>query len=81
MEKIKLKILIENELYPLVLANSEDELAKITIDTVRKSINQFIGKYREELLNEDIDFLTEYIWQVINKIKNKSNIKNNELEK
>lgn len=29
MEQLNLKLLIENELYPLVLANSEDELAKI----------------------------------------------------
>ena len=81
MEQTKLKILIENELYPLVLVNSEDQLDKITIDTVRKSNNQFIGKYEKELTIENIDFLTEYIWQVINKIKNKSNVKNNELEK
>ena len=49
MEKIKLKQLIENELYPLVLANSQDELAKITISSIRESINQFIGKYEKEL--------------------------------
>lgn len=76
----KLKLLIENELYPLVLANSQDELAKITIDSVRISINQFIGKYKEELTNSNIDFLTEYIWKVIDKRK-KSNIKNEELER
>ena len=70
MEKTKLKILIENELYPLVLANSEDELAKITIKSVRASIDQFMGRY-EELTDENIDFLTEYIWTVINKMKNK----------
>ena len=71
MEKTKLKILIENELYPLVLANSEDELAKITINSVRVSIDQFMRKY-EELTDENIDFLTEYIWTVINKMKNKT---------
>lgn len=76
----KLKLLIENELYPLVLANSQDELAKITIDSVRISINQFIGKYKEKLTNSNIDFLTEYIWKVIDKRK-KSNIKNEELER
>ena len=71
MEKTKLKILIENELYPLVLANSEDELAKITINSVRVSIDQFMRRY-EELTDENIDFLTEYIWTVINKMKNKT---------
>lgn len=76
----KLKLLIENELYPLVLANSQDELAKITINSVRISINQFIGKYKEELTNSNIDFLTEYIWKVIDKRKI-SNIKNEELER
>lgn len=76
----KLKLLIENELYKLVLANSQDELAKITIDSVRISINQFIGKYKEELTNSNIDFLTEYVWKVIDKRK-KSNIKNEELER
>ena len=81
MEKTKLKILIENELYPLVLANSEDQLDKIIIDTVRRSNNQFIGKYKEELTIENIDFLTDYIWQVIDKRKNKLNTKNKELEK
>lgn len=81
MEQTKLKILIENELYLLVLSNSEDELDKITIDTVRKSNNQFIGKYKEELTIKNIDFLTEYIWQVIDKRKNKLNTKNKELEK
>ena len=81
MEKIKLKQLIENELYPLVLANSQDELAKITISSIRESINQFIGKYEKELNIEDIDFLTEYIYKIIYKKKNKLNIKNEELEK
>lgn len=81
MEKIKLKQLIENELYPLVLANSQDELAKITISSIRESINQFIGKYEKELNIEDIDFLTEYIYKIIDKKKNKLNIKNEELEK
>ena len=47
MLESKLKLLIENELYPLVLVNSQDELAKITINSVRISINQFIGKYKE----------------------------------
>jgi len=68
MEQTKLKVLIENELYPLILANSEDQLDKITMDSVRKSNNQFIGKYKEELTIENIDFLTEYIWTVINKM-------------
>lgn len=80
MLESKLKLLIENELYPLVLVNSQDELAKITINSVRISINQFIGKYKEELTNSNIDFLTEYIWKVINKRRD-SNIKNEELEK
>lgn len=80
MLEAKLKLLIENELYPLVLANSQDEFAKITINSVRISINQFIGKYKEELTNSNIDFLTEYIWKVINKRRD-SNIKNEELEK
>lgn len=80
MELTRLKILVENELYPLVLANSQDELAKITINSVRISINQFIGKYKEELNNSDIDFLAEYIWKVVDKKRN-SNIKNKELEK
>lgn len=76
MKQIALKILVENELYPLVLANSEDELAKVTISTVRTAINQFIGKYEKELTTENIDFLTEYIWTVIN--KRESNIKREE---
>ena len=80
MEQAKLKLLIENELYPLVLANSQDELAKITINSVRISINQFVGKYKEELTNTNIDFLTEYIWKVIDKRKI-LNIKSKELEK
>ena len=73
MEQTKLKLLIENELYPLVLANSQDKLAKITFETIRSAINQFIGKYKEELTNSNIDFLTEYIWTIINKKKNLSN--------
>lgn len=80
MEKEELKILIENELYQLVLINSEDELNKITISTVRNAIHQFIEKYQENLTVENIDFLTEYIWQVINKRK-KLNIENKEIEK
>ena len=80
MLESKLKLLIENELYPLVLVNSQDKLAKITINSVRISINQFIGKYKEELTNSNIDFLTEYIWKVINKRRD-SNIKDEELEK
>ena len=71
MEQTRLNLLIENELYPLVLANSQDELAKITINSVRVSIDQFMRRY-EELTDENIDFLTEYIWTVINKMKNKT---------
>ena len=70
MDKNKLKILIENELYPIVLANSQDELAKITINAIRNAINEFIKKYKEELTDNDIDFLTEYIWTVINRKQN-----------
>lgn len=81
MEQTKLKILVENELYPLVLAYSQDELAKITFDSIRNAVNQFIGKYKEELTMENIDFLTEYIWQVINNKKRKLNIEENILEK
>ena len=77
MEERRLKILVENELYQLVLANSEDELAKIDIISIRKGIDEFIGRYKEELTVENIDFLTEYIWQVINKRKN-MNIKKDE---
>lgn len=80
MEQNNLKLLIENELYPLVLANSEDELAKITISTVRISINQFMERHKKELTIQNIDFLTEYIWTIINKRK-KSNKKIEELEK
>lgn len=71
MNQTQIKILVENELYSLVLANSEDELAKITIDTVRVSINYFIKKYKNQLTIDNIDFLTEYIWNIINKRKNK----------
>lgn len=67
MDERKLKLLIENELYSLVLAYSQDELAKINYNTVRKAINQFIGKYKKELTIKNIDFLTEYLWTVINK--------------
>lgn len=76
MEQFNLKLLIENELYPMVLANSNDELAKINYDTVIKSINKFIGRYNERLTIENIDFLTEYIWTVINKKRNVNNDKN-----
>lgn len=76
MEQFNLKLLIENELYPMVLANSNDELAKINYDTVRKSINKFIGRYNKRLTIENIDFLTEYIWTVINKKRNVNNDKN-----
>lgn len=77
MEQTKLKLLVENELYPLVLVYSQDELEKITFNSVRDAINQFIGKYKEQLTVENIDFLTEYIWQVINKKKNKLKIEEN----
>lgn len=76
MEQFNLKLLIENELYPIVLANSNDELAKINYDTVRKSINEFIGRYNKRLTIENIDFLTEYIWTIINKKRNVNNDKN-----
>lgn len=81
MEQTKLKLLVENELYPLVLAYSEDELEKITFDSIRNAVNQFIEKYKEELTVENIDFLTEYIWQVINNKKKNLNIKKEILEK
>ena len=48
MELRKLKLLVENELYPLVLANSQDEVAKITLNTTSRSIIQFTNKYKEE---------------------------------
>ena len=73
MDEQRLKMLIENDLYSLVLANSQDELAKVSIDTVRNAINQFMQIYEEELTVDNIDFLTEYIWTVINKAKNKNN--------
>ena len=70
MEEANLKMLIENELYSLVLVNSEDELAKITYDSVNISVDQFIGRYKQ-LTDENINFLKEYIWTVINKMQNK----------
>ena len=72
MDEQRLKMLIENYLYSLVLANSQDELAKVSIESVRNAINQFIKIYEEELTTDNIDFLTEYIWKVINKAKNKT---------
>lgn len=81
MEQTKLKLLVENELYPLVLAYSEDELKKITFDSIRNAVNQFIEKYKEELTVENIDFLTEYIWQVINNKKRMLKLEENILEK
>ena len=54
MDERKLKLLIENELYSLVLAYSQDELAKINYNTVRKAINQFIGKYKKELTKRGV---------------------------
>ena len=76
MGKIKLKILIENELYPLVLANSHDQIANISFESVRSAINEFMERYKKELTEENIDFLTEYIWFVINKVKGRSNLEN-----
>ena len=73
MEENKLKILVENELYSLVLANSDDELAKINYNTIGISINQFVEKYKEELTNENIEFITNYIWTIINKKQNSLN--------
>ena len=64
-----------------LIITAEDELVKITIDSVRKSINEFIGRYEKELTIENIDFLTEYIWQVINKRENILNNIKDELEK
>lgn len=78
MELRKLKLLIENELYPLVLANSQDELAKITLNTTSRSIIQFTNKYKEELTDENIDYLTEYIWSLINKKQKDNNLLNRE---
>ena len=72
MEEKRLKILVENELFQLVLANSEDELTKIDIISVRKAIDEFIGRYKEELTEKNIDFLAEYIWTIINKKQNKT---------
>lgn len=74
MGQIKLKILIENELYPLVLANSQDQLSKISIVSVRNAINEFMKRYKKELTVDNIDFLTEYIWFLINKAKNRNNL-------
>ncbi len=78
MELRKLKLLVENELYPLVLANSQDELAKITLNTTSRSIIQFTNKYKEELTDENIDYLTEYIWSLINKKQKDNNLLNKE---
>ena len=78
MELRKLKLLVENELYPLVLANSQDELAKITLNTTSRSIIQFTNKYKEELTDENIDYLTEYIWNLINKKQKDNNLLNKE---
>ena len=74
MELTKLKILIENELYLLVLANSEDELTKVNINSVRNAISQFMQRYGNELTEQNIDFLTEYIWTVINKANSRAGL-------
>lgn len=63
-------------MYPIVLANSEDELAKINYDTVREAIGKFIQKHKEELTYDNIEFLTEYIWTIINNKRNVNNDKN-----
>ena len=72
MDEQRLKLLIENDLYSLVLANSQDELAKVSIESVRNAIKQFMKIYEEELTVDNIDFLTEYIWTVINKAKSRT---------
>ena len=73
MNEKRLKILVENDLYSLVLANSQDELTNVSIASVRDAINEFIQRYEKELTVDNIDFLTEYIWTVINKTKSKHN--------
>ena len=75
MDEQRLKMLIENDLYSLVLANSEDELARVSIDTVRNAIKQFMQRYEQELTVDNIDFLTEYIWTVINKAKSRTSLR------
>lgn len=80
MEESKLRVLVENDLYSLVLAYSDDDLFKASYSTVGKAINQFVKTYKDQLTIENIDFLTEYIWTVINKRQNYSK-KENENEK
>ena len=66
MEIQRLNILIESELYRLVLSNSQDEISKITLNSVSQSVVQFVEKYGEELTPENIDYLTQSIWEYIN---------------
>lgn len=79
MEIQRLNILIESELYRLVLSNSQDEISKITLNSVSQSVVQFVEKYGEELTLENIDYLTQRIWEYINsKIKrNKKMLEDN----
>ena len=74
---LRLKARVENDLYKLVLAFSQDELAKVNDDSISNAIYIFVENYKEnygeELRAEDIDLLTDYIGEVIQKAQKRLN--------
>jgi len=64
MDEKELSVLIENELYKYILALSEDELDKVTIERIQEGLLWFLLKYEEKIQKEQRNFVIRKIWKM-----------------
>ena len=82
MDEHQLNILIENELYKYILALSDDEMQKVTLDTIEVGILWFLLKYEDRITKEQRKLIIQKTWKMFeNKNKNLSAISKEKYEK
>lgn len=71
MDEGQLNILVENELYRYILAISDDEMEKVTLDRIEEGILWFLLRYDGEITKTQRKLIIQKIWRMFqNKNKN-----------
>lgn len=82
MDERKLNILVENELYRYILAISDDEMEKVTLDRIKEGIFWFLLRYDGEITKPQIKLIIQKTWKMFeNKNKNLSAVSKENYDK